>query len=332
MDISARISESERLVHFNYGAAYGRALEMQRSTSSDIDRKELAATLVAERFATSNRDTSIACFKEVGLGRDAMSKAYGVTANDVESVLSGRVADYDLAKNFGSKDFNALSAKGQLYVQQHNIESFASRGRVEAVGFSGNFLSSVQQNANESKEKLIGHLLHVRSSIDAGVDRGAYEKTEAKSVYDRFEKATFDPSGKKASSSQLFNDFEKSSSASLRRDVSFEVEMRYAANSRLVDRARTNEGNANLAKANDFRRLEPVGAVKKHPDLVPAFAALYAASQNAEVKFGVDGKAGAVAIAKENLALNIEKGVIPQSVERDSSKSNHMASADSLEL
>lgn len=331
MDISAKISESERLVHFNYGTAYGRAIEMQRSSSSEQERKELAASIVAERFATTNRDTSIASFKEVGVGREAMSKAYGVTAKDVESVLSGRVADYDLAKNFGSKDFNALSSKGQLFVQQHNMENFAGRGRVEAVGFNGNFLESVQSRSNESKERLINHLLHVRSSIDTGVDRGAYDKNEAKALYDRFEKATFDPSGKKPSSSQAFNDFEKSSTASLRRDVSFEVEMRYAANTKVIDRARSNEGNANLAKANDFRRLEPVEAVKKYPDLAPAYAALYAASQNAEAKYGLEGKAGAVSQAKESIALNLEQGVIPKSIERDSSKVN-VASADSLEL
>lgn len=321
MDALQKRVDAEKLVHYNYGMAYGSAMARQSTLSSPEERKEAAAAIVAESFSTANRDVTQTTIKDISAGREAMQKAYGERANDVQNVLSGRLADYDLPKGFGgTQDMNALNNKAQILVSQVNMESFASRGRVEASGFNGNYLSTVQTQFSETKEKLVSHMLHVKSAIESGVDKNLYDQDQAKNLYERFEKTAFDTTSK-SSTSQVYAEFEKSVSPALRREVSQEVEKRYELQTKIVARAKEKELDpANLAKANDFKQLSREDALKKHPDLATAYSALDSFKASAEKTFNGKPLEEVVNRAKDNLSKNIERGLMPKNLEQQAAR------------
>jgi hypothetical protein len=319
-DVGQRQRTAEALVHMSYGRAYGRALSAQASMATPENRKAAAATIMAERAATAERDPAALNLRDAQAGRSAMEQAYGQRANDVSAVLSGRVAAYDLPRGFGgTKDMSALVSKAQLLVNQTTVESFASRGRVEAIGHGGNYLALVEGKAAESREKLTAHMLHAKSAIESAVDRKTIDREQGDNLYQRFQNAAFAVDEKKAVSAD-YAAFEKATTPRLRQEVSREVDARYAAQAATIDRARSNELDpASVARADAFRRMAPEDAMKKHPELAGAYGALAAVSKQAEAS-GMNPQQQAVIMAKaqQNIAAGIERGQVPEVKVRES--------------
>ncbi len=314
MDAAQRQRDAEALVHVNYGQAYGKALEIQANSSAPQNRREAAAAMLAEGVATANRDTSAINMRDMNAGRAAMEQSYGAKAADVSAVLSGRVAGYDLPKGFnGTKDMSALVSKSQILVQQATTENYASRGLVTAVGTNGKFMEQVEGRAAATKEKLVTHMLHVKSAIESGVDRKEFDRSQGDMLYKNFQKAAFD-NGEKKQSSADYAAFEKADTPRLRQEVMREVEARYEAQAKIIARAKEKELDpANVSRAEAFRSMQPADAIKKHPELAGAVAAMAAVEKQVEAH-GLNPQQKAVVLtqAKQNMAASIEKGQIPE--------------------
>jgi hypothetical protein len=314
MNITDKQRTAEALVHMSYGRSYAKALESQGTISVPQHRKEAAAAILAESAATAQRDPSTIRMKDAQEGRAAMQTAYGAKASDVSAVLSGRVADYDLPKGYGgTKDLSALATKAQILVEQSTVESYAARGHVGSIGSRGNYLEMVDNRAAETKEKLVSHMLHVKSAIDSAVDRKTFDREQGDMLYQRFQKSAFDP-GAKQQSNANFADFEKATVPRLQREVTEEVEQRYAAQSKTIARAKEKELDPiNVSRADAFRNLPVEEGMKKHPELAGAYVALAAVSKQAE-SHGLNDRQRAAVLehSKNNIAATIEKGQIPE--------------------
>ena len=314
METANKQRNAEALVHMSYGRTYAKALDSQASVSAPQHRKEAAAAILAESAATTRRDPAEISMKDAQEGRAAMQSAYGAKAADVSAVLSVRVADYDLPKGFGgTKNMSALATKAQILVQQTTVESYAARGNVAAIGSGGQYLELVSNRAAETKEKLVSHLLHVKSAIDSAVDRKTFDREQGDMLFQRFQKSAFDPGEKKQSNAE-FAAFEKATIPRLQQDVSREVEQRYEAQGKTIARAKEKELDpANVSRADAFRSLPVAEAMNKHPELAGAYVALSAVSKQAEAH-GLNERQRAAVLeqTRNNIAANIEKGQIPE--------------------
>lgn len=320
MEISQRQRDAEAIVHMNYGQAYGKALDAQASRDTPQANKIAAAAMLAEQSATANRDPQIINRAEASAGRAAMEQTYGSRqAQDATAVLSGRVVDYDLPKGFGgTKDLAALVEKGQKLVENVNQDSYASRGRVSAFGHNGNYMEQVAGKEIESKDKLAGHMLHVKASIDAAVDRKQFDRQQADSLYQRFEKSVFDPEAQKKGSKD-FADYATAQTPRIQQETSRDVDARYGAQSKTIDRAKGKEIDpVNASRADAFRNLPTADALKKHPELAGAVAAMSAVAKQAEAHgLNEQQRAAVMNQARNNMAKTIEQGQIPEVKVRD---------------
>lgn len=318
-DTTSKQRTAEYLVFMNYSNGYAKAIEQQSNITAPTSKKAAAASMVAEYSTTMNKDPNTIKMKEVLNGREQMEKAYGVKAPEVQAVLSGRVADYDLPKGFGgTQDMNALIEKGRIYASQANMESYAQRGRVNAVGLNGNAMEIINERAESTKRELVNHMLHVKSAVAANVDRKVFDKGQGEMLYQRFEKAVFTPD-QKASANKDYSDFVKSNSPRLQSEISAEVDKRYQEQGKTIQRASSKEISPDAEnRAKSFRTLEPQEAVKKHPELTGAYVVLEAMSKHAEAK-GLTPEQQNVVVsrAKENLAVSIERGEIPEAKIRE---------------
>ncbi len=319
MELAQRQRDAEAVVHINYAKAYGKALNVLANRDTPEGKKIAAAAMLAEQNATANR--GIAGRAEASEGRAAMEQIYGSRrAQDATAVLSGRVVDYDLPKGFGgTKDMNALVEKGQKLVEAVNQDGYASRGNVAAIGRSGYFVEKIASREADSKDKLAAHLLHVKSAIEAAVDRKQFERGQGDALYQRFEKSVFDPEAQK-NGSKDFSEYAKAQTPRIQQEVSRDVAGRYAAQASAVDRARSKEIDpANAARAEAFRSLPAAEALKRHPELAGAMAAMSAVSKQAEAHgLNPQQQAVVVARAKDTMAQNIEKGQLPEVKMRES--------------
>ena len=311
MEVAQRQRDAEALVHTNYGRAWGRALDAQAGRGAPEANQRAAAAMLAEGSATANRNSQTINRAEANAGRAAMEQIYGQkTAADKSAVLSGRVVGYDLPKGFGgTKDVASLVENGQILVRQVNQDTYASRGNVSAIGPSGHYMEKVAGREVESKEKLASHLLHVKAAIDAGVDRKHFDRAAADSLYQRFERSVFDPEAQKRGSHE-YSGYAKAQTPRMQQEISKDVTARYEAQNKTVERAKGRELDpANVARAEDFRKLSPVDGVKKHPDLASAYANVQAAqAQAASVGMNPQQQAVISARAREAVAQKIEQG------------------------
>lgn len=314
MDAQQKQRDAEALVHVNYGRAYGKAIALQAGRDVPINQKEAAAAVLAEKATTFNRDASTINMRDANAGRDAMEKAYGTKTADVSAVLSGRVAGYDLPKGLnGTNDMSALVIRSQALVQQATTENYGSRGLVSSIGPSGNYLELVEGRAAATKEKLVSHMLHVKSAVESAVDRKEFDRAQGDILYKNFEKAAFDP-GEKRYGNAEYAAFEKANTPRMRQEIMREVETRYEAQAKTIARAKEKELDpANVSRADAFRALSPADACKKHPELAGAYATMAAVAKQAEAH-GLNAQQQAVVMgqAKQNMAANIEKGQIPE--------------------
>lgn len=244
MDTNARQREAEAIVHANYGQAYGKALEAQAGRNMPEEKMVAAAAMLAERNATANRELTGASRADANTGRQAMAQAYGdQRAQDTTAVMSGRVVDYDLPKGFGgTKDMASLVEKGQRLADNLMQDTYLARGRVQATGYNGNFLRPEPGREVESRNNLAGHLLHVRSAIDADVERNRYDREQGNSLYQRFERSVFDPEAQKAGGSKDYQEFVKAQAPRMQHDLSRDVDARFAEQTKAIERARGKEG------------------------------------------------------------------------------------------
>jgi hypothetical protein len=242
MDTNTKQREAELIVFGNFGRAYANAMHSQLSTNAPEQRKMAAAAIVATSQATANVSPESINRVDAAAGRAALEKAYGARAEDVAAVLSGRVANYDLPKSVGgTQDLAALAVKGQMLAQQATRESFASRGLVQATGPRSDYLVQVSGPEVETIAKLSNHMLHVKSSIEAGVDRKVFDRSQADALYKRFENATFDKAPGNGLKNEAFAQFEKTLTPNLRADVMKDVEARYEMQRDSINRAKQKE-------------------------------------------------------------------------------------------
>ncbi len=249
--------------------------------------------------------------KDALAGREVLEKAYGRNADNVVSVLSGRVANYDLPKGVGrTDDMSKLVRQGQHLADNINTEAYRNRGLVQATGPNGNYLELAGRDSGD-KEKLVQHMLNIKAAVEAQVEHKQLERDAGDSAYQRIQKEIFASETPKAS--RDFSAFEKTSSARLAREVLAEVELRYEAQRKTIDRVSEKEAEArrkeaNATKANDFRTLKAEDAVKKHPDLVNAYAVVKAAELVAKQKFAAEpDQAKFTSMMKETVAQRIEQ-------------------------
>jgi hypothetical protein len=96
----------------------------------------------------------------------------------------------------------------------------------------------------------------------------------------------------------------------MQQEISKDVAGRYEAQNKTVERAKGRELDpANVARAEDFRKLSPVEGVKKHPELASAYANVQAAqAQAASVGMNPQQQAVISARAREAVAQKIEQG------------------------
>lgn len=254
MDANLKQREAESLVSMNYGRTYGEALKSQESIGSPQHRKEAAANMLATAAATTNRDPISLNRLDAINGRAAMQKAYGSRTPEVNAILSGRVVDYDLPKSVEvRKDMNVLVSKSQALIKSAAQDGYAVKGIFTHAGARNEYLDQAHNGQIETTEKLTNHLLHVKSSIDASVDRYSINKTQGDALYQRFENASFSINDEKTggTKNQAYRKFEASEIQRIRNNVLKEVNLRYAAQQQVIDRAKAKEvihSNDDLAK------------------------------------------------------------------------------------
>lgn len=333
-DAGLKQREAEALVHMNYGRAYASALKQQAGMDKPLDRKHAAAAVVAEISAAANRDPSTINRLDASDGRSTMEVVYGERAANMSAILSGKAVNYDLPKGLaGTKDFSALISKAQIHVNVANAEAYATRGVFNAVGPNGKYMEAADSKVVEAKEKLVNHMLHVKSAIDAAVDRQAFDRKHGDNLYNHFKEAAFDLGQRKTLNAEYSN-FEKANTASLRQEVDKQVDARYSIKNKSLDTAKeTGLNPANVARANAFKTMEPGEAVKQYPELAGAYAA-QAIVDKRNVADGLSKEARMKVndTVRNNLIKSIEQGNIPKIEKRDASQERQAATVKEAEL
>lgn len=231
--VETRQHEAKEAVFANFANAYSKALDMQAGRNVPEQQKEAAAKVLGERAATATPGERI--------DHQAAAKGRAVLSGDAAAVLSGRVVAYDLPKlGFAGRDLDKLTEQGQRLTQAITERDYASRGRVSTIGRDERVMGMASSGADEKKEKLTAHLLHVKSSIDAAVDRGQFDKEHGQVMYQRFEKAVFDPQAVQKGN-QEYNSFAGSQVPHLQAQIAPDVARRYEAMRPTLDRARESE-------------------------------------------------------------------------------------------
>lgn len=306
-DLNARRREAELTVYANLAANYQKFVAAQASVNRNQDVKELAAATAAVGLATAKADPAKTAVASQEAGRAVLEKAYGRNAQDVATVLAGRVGQIDLPKGLGrTDDMQKIVSQNRDLAEQMTMEKFLNRGRVHSVGSQGNYLERKEGREGEIKEKMVQQMLYVKSAIDAQVGRNQIDKQQGEFLYQRVQNESFQTQSKGAS--KEFTDFEKTTINRLKSEVAAEVDARYKNLDKTVSRVSDKEAETgkNQERANDFRTLKPEEAVKKHPDLVHAYAAVHVAGLSA----GNDEKLASQMrqMVTERIAQKIEAG------------------------
>lgn len=231
--VENRQHEAKEAVFANFANAYGKALDMQAGRNVPQQQKEAAATVLGERAATAVPGERI--------DHQAAARGRAVLSGDAAAVLSGRVVSYDLPKlGYAGRDLDKLTEQGQRLAQAITERDYASRGRVATIGRDERIMGMASSGADEKKEKLTAHLLHVKSSIDAAVDRGQFDQTHGQVMYQRFEKAVFDPQAVQKGN-QEYNTFAAAQAPRLQAEIAPDVARRFEAMRPTLDRAKESE-------------------------------------------------------------------------------------------
>jgi len=310
MDALQKRKDAELAIYANVAKAYADAKALQAGRAVGDEQKEAAAVTLA--VGGSTRANAMPAPRDVAAGREILEKAYGKDAESLASVLSGRVADYDLPKGFArTNDLNQLVRKGQNLADDLNADAYRNRGRVEAIGPNGHYLE-LTGRTSEAKEKLVQHMLNVKSAIEAQVDRKQLDRDGADMLYQRIQKETF--SRETPGVSKDYVEFEKANGPRVAKDISAKVEARYSSLQTVVSKVSGKEAAdaAKVAqgqqKAADFKQLPKEEVLKKHPDLSPAYQVMEAAQKVAAEKLSDDkARAAFLAQTKDQLAAKIEK-------------------------
>lgn len=253
MDATHKKQQAALMVYANIAATYKDAMKAQDGLTIPQERKEAAARAFAIADATARTDKD-APRKDAEAGRAIIEKAYGRSAEDVASILTGRAANFDLPKGFErTNDVDKLVRQGQNMTDDLNAQAYQQRGRVQAVGPGGNYMDHAGQR-DEGKEKLIQHMLTIKASIDAQVGRNQIGREQGDFTYQRIHKEVFTRETPKTRPE--YAEFEKANSARLGREVGEEVERRYAAQSKTVDKASEREAQAVKLEAEKSERMK----------------------------------------------------------------------------
>ena len=110
------------------------------------------------------------------------------------------------------------------------------------MGPRSDYMVKASGKEAETMDKLANHILHVKSSIEAGVDRKEFDRAQADSMYKRFQNAAFDNTQNNALKNPGFAQYEKANLPRLRDEVMRDVEARYDIQKATIDRARSKEG------------------------------------------------------------------------------------------